>query len=91
MNKIRDWAHILWYMPLVKEGILLVVTSVALTSAIELSKLLDLLNNVDTVASAWTSGKAWFVTFFNAVVLTALRQAIAYGIARLGSNKLDDA
>lgn len=85
---MKDLITKIWSNPILKEGFLFVVTAVALTLAMELSNLLDLLKDNETLFDTLDDLKVWAGTALNVIVLTAIRQAIAFAAARIAGTKL---
>lgn len=81
------WGRV-WANKLAKEFILMLVSVIAVQLALGLN---DLTKAIDT-AQSWgdllTSAQAWFSAFSFALVISVVKQAIAWSIARLAGTQL---
>jgi hypothetical protein len=81
---MRTFFSKLWTKPVVREGVLLIVSSVAVTLTLQLG---DLLRILETDPDPLTGIGPWFEGAWTAVLLTAIKQAVVYLILKLGNIK----
>lgn len=74
-------ANKIWTNPLIREGVLLVVASVAVTLALGASDLADVLK---TSESPLNEIKTWANGIWVAVLVTALKQGAVFVLTKLG-------
>lgn len=78
----------IWETPLAKEFILMLVSAAAVQLALGLTDLLNLIETAKNWSDLLTSGKAWLGAFSFALVVTLVKQALAWTIATLGNRSL---
>jgi len=81
------WGRIWAYQP-AKEFILMLASTVAVQLALGLNELLGAFNTARSWEDLLTSFSAWAGAFSFALVVTVLKQSMAWAIARLAGTKL---
>lgn len=81
------WQKI-WDNPLAKEFILMLAAVIATQLALGLTSLLGLVDTVKDWGDLLTSVKAWGGAFLFATTITAIKQTIAWVIAKLAGSQL---
>ena len=88
MTTIRGIASAIWGNALAKEFILMLASAIAVQAALGFNNLLGSIDTAKDWGDLLTSLKAWAGSFAFALVITALKQALAWGVAHLAGEKL---
>lgn len=85
MNKVERIARWIWSKKVVKEGVLLIVSAVVVTLALQLNDLLAILNSSDV--PPLNEIKAWVSGTVVAVLVTGVKQAVVYFLQLASRNR----
>lgn len=81
------WGRVWAYQP-AKEFILVVASAIAAQLAFGLADLVQMVDTAEDWSDLLTSVGGWVNAFTFALVITVLKQSMAWGIARLAGTKL---
>lgn len=78
----------LWENQILREAVLLIVSALAAQFVFSAAELTAAIDEAKDWTDLWASGTAWILAFLFAFAQTAIKQIVAFGLARAAGRRL---